>query len=83
MDKRSSLALVTCSSRVLECREANLYAVHTIITSKASQNFRSSIACKFVSLEFNTIHLLTLSARIPSIDGATIQILNISEMVTR
>ena len=83
MDKSSSLALVTCSSRVLECREANLYAVHTVKTSKASQNFQSSIARKFASLEFTTIHLLTWLARIPSIDGATIQILNISEMVTR
>ena len=83
MDKSSSLALVTYSSRVLECKEANLYAVHTVITSKASLNFQSSIVRKFASLEFTTIHLLTWLARLHSIDGATIQILNISEMVTR
>ena len=63
--------------------EANLYAVYTVITSEASQNFRSSIARKFASLQLTTIHLLTWSSRIPSIDGVTIQILNINEMVTR
>ena len=43
MDKSSSQALVTCSSCVLECRESNLYAVHTVITLEVSHNFRSSI----------------------------------------
>ena len=85
MDKSSSQALVICSPCVLECREANLYTVtiHTVITLEASQSFRRSIARKSASLQFTNIHLLTWLARILSIDGATIQILNIREVVTR
>ena len=65
--------------------ERLIYTLYiTVKTSDASQiklsKLDRSLICMFTV--YNAIHLLTLSARIPSIDGATIPILKIRKMVT-